>query len=295
MNQLAPSAARLASAFPSPPEASAAWSSFSLHLLDVPEHIDVTLTEHVVTVLASGSFRARQVVDRQSFEGWCAPGCVGFTPANRRVTWERRRTSGATCSPTLLIPEAFVARIVAQDWEKDSLKIEQFSQCFARDPIVDAIVTRLAFEARHGSPAGSLYAESACEFLAHHLVRTYSSLSTRPLRFRGGLPPSRLKVVLDYIHDSLAGPITLRRLAELARVSPRHFERAFRQAVGAPPHAYVMEARLAAARQLLLGEPSLTVHEIAARAGFSSSSHLAYAFRRKTGHSPAAFRRLHRA
>jgi AraC family transcriptional regulator len=53
-----------------------------------------------------------------------------------------------------------------------------------------------------------------------------------------------------------------------------------------------MEKRLAAARQLLLGEPTLTVEQIATRTGFSSSSHLSSALRRHTGYSPATFRRL---
>jgi transcriptional regulator GlxA family with amidase domain len=40
---------------------------------------------------------------------------------------------------------------------------------------------------------------------------------------------------------------SLHRLSELAGVSPRHFERAFRQAVGVAPHAYVLQRRIAAA------------------------------------------------
>ena len=31
-----------------------------------------------------------------------------------------------------------------------------------------------ALEAQKGSPSGRLYADSACEFLAHHVIRTYS-------------------------------------------------------------------------------------------------------------------------
>jgi len=87
--------------------------------------------------------------------------------------------------------------------------------------------------------------------------------------------------------------VGLRQIAALAGVSPRHFERAFRQAVGVPPHAYVMQRRVAAARALLLGDGSLTVEDIAARVGFASSSHLASAFRRSTGYSPSSFRRAH--
>jgi AraC-like DNA-binding protein len=47
------------------------------------------------------------------------------------------------------------------------------------------------------------------------------------------------------------------------------------------------------ARQLLLRQPALTFEAIAAQVGFSSGPHLATAFRRQTGYSPTAFRRLH--
>jgi methylphosphotriester-DNA--protein-cysteine methyltransferase len=50
--------------------------------------------------------------------------------------------------------------------------------------------------------------------------------------------------VVDYIEENLGQPIALRRLAALAGVSARHFERAFRQAVGLPHHAYVLEKRV---------------------------------------------------
>ena len=102
-----------------------------------------------------------------------------------------------------------------------------------------------------------------------------------------------MKVVLDYIEENLAKPIALHELALLARVSVRHFERAFRQSLGVPPHTYVLGKRLSAARDLLLSQPTLTIEHIAQQVGFSSPSHLAAAFRRQTGYSPATFRRMH--
>ena len=125
------------------------------------------------------------------------------------------------------------------------------------------------------------------------MIQTYSTLPRSPAHLDGGLSGRRLRQVLDYIEESLADTISLRQLAELARVSPRHFERAFRQAVGMPPHSYVMTKRVAAARSLLVSEPILRIDEIAARVGFCSSSHVASAFRRHTGYSPAGFRRIH--
>jgi AraC family transcriptional regulator len=73
----------------------------------------------------------------------------------------------------------------------------------------------------------------------------------------------------------------------------RHFERAFRQSLGVPPHRYVLERRVSAARDLLLTYPNLPIEEIARKLGFSSSSHLSAAFLRRMGCSPATFRRQH--
>ena len=98
---------------------------------------------------------------------------------------------------------------------------------------------------------GSLYAESACEFLAHHIIHAHSTVAAPPSLASGGLAARRLKIVLDYIEENLAEPISLHRLAELAGVSARHFERAFRQALGVPPHAYVLGKRVEAAQRLL--------------------------------------------
>jgi AraC family transcriptional regulator len=74
--------------------------------------------------------------------------------------------------------------------------------------------------------------ESGCEFLAHHLIYRYSSLSPTLPRSVGGLSSHVLRVILQYIEDTLGQPIKLRALAALAGISVRHFERAFRQSTG---------------------------------------------------------------
>ena len=149
----------------------------------------------------------------------------------------------------------------------------------------------LAREAAGGWPAGRLYAESGCEFLAHHLIYRYSNLSQTPPRSMGGLSSRRLRLVLEYIEDTLGQPIKLRELAALAGISARHFERAFRQSTGFRPHAYVMERRLHIARDLLINQPELPIEKISLRVGFYSSSHFSSAFRRRTGFTPTNFRK----
>lgn len=133
--------------------------------------------------------------------------------------------------------------------------------------------------------------ESGCEFLAHHMIYRYSNLSSPLPRSMGGLSSRRLKLVLEYIEDTLGQPIKLRELAALAGISARHFERAFRQSAGSSPHAYVMNRRLHMARDLLIHGPELPIDQIALRSGFSSSGHFSSAFRRQTGLTPTEYRK----
>jgi len=281
-------------ALPIQARVSAAWSTFAAHVVDVHADFSETLTfaDHVLSLRLSGTCRLRQSLGRQSFVGRSGPGSMNVIPAHLTAKWEASAMPRGARTMTFFVPEAFLARVAEQNG-MDPRKIEIIPQFLTHDPVMESVLTRLAIEAQTGSPSGRLYAESACEFLAHHLIHAYSSRSKPLPRWIGGLSGRHLRAVLDWIEESLAEPLTVHQLSHLAGVSPRHFERAFRQAVGVPLHAYVIERRVATARRLLLDDPMLPIETIATRVGFSTSSHLALLFRRHVGHSPSAFRRLH--
>ena len=173
--------------------------------------------------------------------GWSDPGTVNLSPANFYARWE---ADGSSQSIVVFVQDALLSRVILENWGADPRSVEIVPQFLVRDPLIEVVVTQLAVEAGNGSPSGLLYAESACEFLAHHLIQRYSTLSKTPARPLGGLPAHRLKVVKNYIEENLGNPIALHELAGLACVSVRHFERAFRQSLGVPPHRYVLERRV---------------------------------------------------
>jgi AraC family transcriptional regulator len=78
-------------------------------------------------------------------------------------------------------------------------------------------------------------------------------------------------------------------MASIACLSRFHFSRAFRQAVGQPPHRYVSARRLERAKALLTrGDRPLV--DIALALGFSGQANFTRAFRQATGHAPGQFR-----
>ena len=103
------------------------------------------------------------------------------------------------------------------------------------------------------------------------------------------LDDRRLQRVLQFVDQNLQNPIHLNDLAEAANLSPFHFSRAFRKAMGRPPHRFVRERRLEKAKDLVL-EKKLTLAEIAGICNFSSQASFTRAFTRAVGMPPAKYR-----
>src|SRR5271166_4915103 len=104
-----------------------------------------------------------------------------------------------------------------------------------------------------------------------------------------GLSRDRLKRVRDYIETHLDDRLTLTDLAGVACLSPYHFSRSFKEAVGVGPQRYVMQRRLERARSLMR-RTHQPLAWIAQEAGFADQSHLTSIFRREMGVTPGQFR-----
>jgi len=77
--------------------------------------------------------------------------------------------------------------------------------------------------------------------------------------------------------------------AREAGLSRHHFLRLFREVYGKTPYRYLVEKRIVMAKEQL-ASTELPIHEVAAEAGFVSSSAFARAFRKATGQTPSAYR-----
>ena len=108
---------------------------------------------------------------------------------------------------------------------------------------------------------------------------------------KGGLAPWQLKRAHEYIAEHLAENVGLVELAGLVDLSPKHFARAFKQSTGTPPHQFLLQQRVARAKELLARHDGGSIAEIALACGFADQSHFTAAFRKATGQPPGAYRR----
>jgi AraC family transcriptional regulator len=115
-----------------------------------------------------------------------------------------------------------------------------------------------------------------------------------PGTMRGGLAGWQMTKVQTYIDSHIDEPIRVGELTSIAKLSIGHFSKAFKKSFGMSPHNYVVERRLQHAERLL-ATGSLPICAIAVDCGFCDQAHFSRQFRRATGLTPAAWRRLHAA
>ena len=159
-----------------------------------------------------------------------------------------------------------------------------------RDTSIACIMRLLLNLLENSTVPDRLYAESLGHALALRYVLAESSQRATGRSACSPLPPRLLSRVRAKIEAHLDCDLSLSELAEVSGYSRAHFLRMFRTATGMTPHQYVLELRLARAKEHLR-QKELTVTDIASTCGFSSQSHMTSAFRKYLEVTPAEYRR----
>lgn len=149
---------------------------------------------------------------------------------------------------------------------------------------------KLKAQAGNSGHGDRQYAEALSIVMAHELLRLNNGGVIATQRIRGGLAGWQEKRVAQYIEEHLAEDVALAILAEVARLSPWHFVRAFKQSFGLPPHRYMTKLRMERAKALL-ADPARSVTQVGFNLGFSETSSFTTTFRKHTGLTPTAYRR----
>jgi len=109
-----------------------------------------------------------------------------------------------------------------------------------------------------------------------------------------GATPGPARLALRYISDNLDRPLRIDEVARHVNLSARHLSRILRKSTGTTFSAFVTQARMDRARNLLL-RTDLSVKEVADRVGYRNVHHFTATFARHTGSPPASFRKGTRA
>ena len=142
-------------------------------------------------------------------------------------------------------------------------------------------------ECRTARPARHVVLERLLELLLIEALRAMPGCNACPGVMRG-LADERLAAAIRVMHANPAHSWTVVELAKSAALSRSAFFVRFRAAVGVTPMEYLLNWRMALAKNLLRGQ-RLAVSEVAERVGYRSASAFSVAFSRYVGQPPAWF------
>ncbi len=124
--------------------------------------------------------------------------------------------------------------------------------------------------------------------IAPHRDGGQAQFIERPVARREG--DARLPALLDRLQRQLRFPVAVAELARRVAMSERTFLRRFREATGMSPGDWLAAARADRAKELLESS-DLSIDEIAAEAGFGTTTNLRPHFHRCMAFGPSAYRR----
>lgn len=103
-------------------------------------------------------------------------------------------------------------------------------------------------------------------------------------------PMDRVETAVAYVHRNFRKRISVSALADMVSMHPVNFIRAFKKATGLTPHQYLLAQKVEKAKDFLFfnqDSPISAAHTL----GFHDYAHFLTVFRKRTGMTPAAYRR----
>jgi len=161
-------------------------------------------------------------------------------------------------------------------------------------PVLDVCMSRAAEGLRACVSNIAAVPVIGVEALVHQMLYRgllrWSNLATqiRPVPAR---PDARVvQQAIDYIQANLTGKLSVKDLAPVTGLNIDTLTRLFKQATGRTPYDYILEQRVARAKQALK-QGKAPLAEVAVACGFGNQSHFSTVFKKWTGLSPARYRR----
>ncbi len=154
---------------------------------------------------------------------------------------------------------------------------------------LSALVRMVNEESRALRPAREVILARLLEILLIEALRS-TTMSTGSPGLLRGLGDDRLAVALRHIHERPTAPWTVAQLAKEAALSRSTFFERFRQAVGVAPMEYLLQWRMALAKDMLRRRDG-GIADVAERVGYSSASTFSVAFTRHVGVPPTVYAR----
>jgi AraC-like DNA-binding protein len=161
---------------------------------------------------------------------------------------------------------------------------------YQQDGWMGNLLQLLKHEAHREAAGGKMVIDLLSEVLFLFVLRALASDPMRSPKFLRAFADPATARALTAIHDQPHRPWTVASLAEVAALSRTAFANRFHDLVGMTPLAYLTHYRMDLATDWLR-QGDMSVDDVAARCGYTSSTAFAKAFKKETGCTPGMVRR----
>ncbi|MGV2830887.1 helix-turn-helix transcriptional regulator [Myxosarcina sp. GI1(2024)] len=253
---------------------------------ETPEHASKQYIIGIDLGRPSGAIAWQGNEQQQEISG-CGESCI--YPAN--YTFKERWLKDTEFINLYLEP-TFLTCVASEFVDLDCVEIVSRRKVY--DPFLRQIGLLLKSELERdigrASPIDSqLYVESMATTLVMHLLKHYSTAKQSVQKAQAGLSPSSLRRVMTYIHEHLAGDLSLTEVASVVPLSAHYFATLFKQSTGETLLQYITRCRIERAKELL-AKRTLAIADICQQVGFQDQSYFTKVFRRYSNMTPKAYR-----
>lgn len=158
------------------------------------------------------------------------------------------------------------------------------------DPVLSNLVRALIPALERPAEASRLFVDQLATAIGTHLVQQYGGKApVSPIRSRK-LSRSHEVLAKNLLLENLDGQVSILDVSRACNLSRGYFIRAFRETTGVTPYQWLVNERIARARELLKGS-DIPLSEVAIACGFSDQSHFTRVFTSVVGTTPGHWRR----
>ncbi len=211
---------------------------------------------------------------------------IVVTPAGVQSGWrwhERSKVIVVTLEPDKLrrFAQSEVAVLLTDAQLRNLPLFNDPEICHAGIMLRDAVTTK--------EVGSQLLFECLARVFLIKLIQKYGQRRDEEPTFGSGFTVEDYKRVLDFVSSQYGEQITLEQMAKKARLSPSHFSRVFKRAVGTSPMRFVTAFRVEQAKKRLSRQDQPLI-AIAIACGFADQAHFSRVFKQAEGLSPKAYR-----
>ena len=250
------------------------------------ENIPIHITEHHAISLSYAKVNSERKLDGIFRKEHQNIGSIGIIPAKVEHTciWkDNARFAIFSIQPQIL------AQIAPETVNPDKIELLPKFSDFGTDNLITSIGITIKQQLETDPHGCEFYLEHLFNALSAHLVKNYCKTTPLFKEYSDGLAPFKLKQALNYINDNLDCSIKLIEIAQLLDISEYYFCHLFKESTGVSPYKYVIQQRVAKAKNLIKNS-QLSLADIAYECGFSSQSQMTQHFRKCVGVTPRVYR-----